>query len=485
MVIQKRKKSFALALLLFFGFSTPSFAAIEFFGYAKVKPTYYSNFDFDNDRPDTATLNEGGWTSGEHLRSELRLGWKASGEKWSIMMQAEADVIMNKNNADRSFYAGATQGDPGQPNAGGEFGIERAEFNYSFLPQLKLSTGWNIRALDIKTGGLLFGDDHPFLGLSGAITGNLNYELLYIPIQNFSPIGQSLPTVEDDWRVYSVKFDYQLGKDRDGKPRSSFYSENALTISPLFAFSDNRGADGGNSAANVYYYGLEGLGKLGPVKPSFEIVFADGKFDDERDISSMAAFAAIEFPINKAFNPYIAGRYTQGDDDRNDNDVEGFVGITDIGRFTPLMGMDGNILGEHLSSGASIYNSPLYSFSPDRAVGGNAYGGISNASSGNNPGQKLLAIGTKGELSPKFLYKAQAFMIWYDETDNLVNVKNPGQNVDDYAGTTFDLQLLYTFSKNFSIDNIFSTFIPGDGIEDQVNADDPAIVNMLTLAWTY
>ena len=44
--------------------------------------------------------------------------------------------------------------------------------------------------------------------------------------------------------------------------------------------------------------------------------------------------------------------------------------VITIGRFTPLLGMDGNILGEHLASGASIYNSPLYSFSPDRAVGG-------------------------------------------------------------------------------------------------------------------
>ncbi len=485
MVMQKGKQIFALALLLVFGFAAQSFGAMEFFGYAKVKPTYYSNFDFDNDKPDTATLNEGGWASGEHMRAEVRLGWKASGEKWSIMAQAEADLIMNKDNVDRSFYVGATKGDPGQPNAGGEFGIERAEFNYTFLPQLKLSTGWNIRALDIRTGGLLFGDDHPFLGLRGELAGNLNYELLYIPIQNFSEVGQSLPTVDNDWRVYSAKVNYELGKDTAGQPLSPFYSQNALTISPFVAFSDNRGADGGNSTANVYYYGLEALGKLGPVKPSFEVVFADGEFDDDRDISAMAAFAAIEVPVSKVFNPYIAGRYTTGDDNRNDNDVEGFVGITDIGRFTPLLGMDGNILGEHLASGSSIYNSPLYSFSPDRAVGGNTYGGIGNASSGNNPGQRMLAIGAKGELVPKFLYKAQAFMIWYDETDNLINVKNPGQKVDDYAGTTFDLQLLYAFSKNFSIDNIFSTFIPGDGIEDQVNADDPAIVNMLTLAWTY
>lgn len=96
-------------------------------------------------------------------------------------------------------------------------------------------------------------------------------------------------------------------------------------------------------------------------------------------------------------------------------------------------------------------------------------------------------MGTRGDLShwiPHLLYKTQAFFIWYDETANLTNIRNPGEKVDDYAGTTFDLQLLYAFNKNFSIDYIFSTFIPGNGIKDQFG-DDPAFVNCLTLAWSY
>ncbi len=157
-----------------------------------------------------------------------------------------------------------------------------------------------------------------------------------------------------------------------------------------------------------------------------------------------------------------------------------------------MMGMDGNILGEDISQG---YGATLYSYSPQRfyraqgnANGGNIYGGISNAGSGNNPGQKLLAVGTKGDLSDfiaNVTYKAQAFFIWYDETDNLVNSKDPGESVDDYAGTTFDLQAKYTFAKNFAIDYIFSAFVPGDGLEDIHNADDTAFVNSLTMSWTY
>src|SRR4030067_2084358 len=127
------------------------------------------------------------------------------------------------------------------------------------------------------------------------------------------------------------------------------------------------------------------------IKPSFEVIVSKGKFHTTPtiDIKSMAAFAGVEVAVSKAFNPYVAYRYTKGDDSSSDTEAEGFVGITDIGRFTPLMGMDGNILGEHLATSASLYNSPLYSYAPDRAGGGNRYGGIGGARAGNNPGAPI------------------------------------------------------------------------------------------------
>jgi hypothetical protein len=94
----------------------------------------------------------------------------------------------------------------------------------------------------------------------------------------------------------------------------------------------------------------------------------------------------------------------------------------------------------------------------------------------------ILAVGAKGAVSEQFSYKAQVFGIWFDETANL------GTSVDDYAGTTFDLQLKYDFSKNFSATYIGSVFLPGDGIKDQqpAGADDTfASVNTLQLVWTY
>jgi hypothetical protein len=470
-----------LAAAMVVAFALPAMADVSFFGYARVVPTYYSNFDFDSDHADVATLNEGGFTFGEHIRGELRLGWKAGGDKWKIMMTAESDIIFNKNNVDRSFYTSsqipATGSATAVTNAGAEFGIERAEFSYAFSPALELFTGWPISAVDIGTGGLLYGDDHPILGFRGKVTDNLKYQLVYIAIQNSPVIGASEPSVARDWRAYFLKPEFTVNA---GGAKG--------TLNPILLFSDNRAAN-----AKIFYYGLEGIGQFGMIKPSFEVIVADGEFrgTPTRDIQAYAAFASVELALSKACNPYVAVRYTSGDDNTSDTDVEGFVGITDIGRFTPLMGMDGNILGEHLSSGA-FYNSPLYSYAPDRAVGGNAYGGISNASSGNNPGSKIIALGAKGTLDDfvkNLSYKAQVFGIWFDKTENLsVGAGKTVSKVDTFAGYTVDLNLKYDFSKNFSASYIFSGFFPGDGIKDQqaTTANDTfASTNTVNLVWTY
>jgi hypothetical protein len=459
-------------------FALPAMADVSFFGYARVVPTYYSNFDFDKNKADVSTLNEGGFASGEHIRSELRLGWKAGGDKWKIMMIAESDMIWNKNNADRSIYStsainpsgtNATQlgGVNSIPNAGGEFGIERAEFSYAFTPALELFAGWPVSAVDIGTGGLLYGDDHPIIGFRGKVTDMVKYQLAYLSIQNTPQIGVAESTLARDWRAYFFKPEFTLGA---GAAK--------MNLSPIVLFSDYRGVGSGTGGPNVispsaqvWYYGLEGIGQFGMIKPSFEVIVSDGEFRSPStvDIKSLAAFAGIELAVSKAF--------------------KGFVGITDIGRFTPLMGMDGNILGEHLSSGASLYNSPLYSYAPDRAVGGNLYGGIGGASSGNNPGEQILAVGAKGSLDDfvkNFSYKVQAFYIRYDKVGNLV--KTVGGTVDKYVGTTADVQLMYAFSPNFSANYIFSAFFPGDGIKDQLpaGADSTfASLHTMNLVWTY
>jgi hypothetical protein len=467
--------------------AVPAFAAeTTVFGSARVKPTYYGNTDNDSDKEDVPLLNEGGFASGEHVRAEMRLGVSAKGENWRAKIIAEGDMIMEKDTADRSFYTDSLK--EGRPNAGSEFGIERTEFAYTFAKGLELSTGWDIRSLDIKSGGLVFGDDHPFIGATGQLAENTKYEVLYLIIQNralpATDAGYHAP-VTGDWRAYSLKVDQSFAIP-DGK----------LTISPFFAASANKARE-----ANAYYLGAELTGTVGIISPSAEFAYVTGSFANDTDIASYAGYLGAEVALAKVFSPYVALRYTRGDDDAGDKDANGFVGITDIGRFSPLMGMDGNILGEHLH-GTNIYGSPLYSFSPDRAVGGNLYGGISNVSSGNNPGQRLLAVGAKGDLSelvPNLSYKAQAFFIMYDETQNLLNQQSVNEQlargvapadvvaekVSRYAATTADVQLRYKVSPNFAVEGLLSVLLPGAGIEDQIDASDPAMIGGLSFDWNF
>src|SRR5512134_73733 len=260
-----------LAALVVALFAAPAMAEISFFGTARALPTYYSNFDFNDNLPDAPILNEGGLTMGEHIRAEFRLGWKAGGDKWKIMMIAESDLIMEKDTADRSFYTAATKGAPtASPNAGSEFGIERVELNYAFTPAFVLSTGWNIRAADIRTGGLLFGDDNPFVELGGNITENVKYALTYIPVNNRQLTGGASP-VTDDWRVYMAKFNFLVGA---GAAK--------FDLSPMVLFSDNRLRN-----AEVYYYGIEATGQIGIFKPYAEFVYADGEIKPGSDNSGV------------------------------------------------------------------------------------------------------------------------------------------------------------------------------------------------------
>src|SRR4030066_1427651 len=123
-----------LALILVAAFAAPAMAEISFFGTARVLPTYYSNFDCNDNLPDAPTLNEGGLAMGEHIRNELRLGWKAGGDNWKIMMIAEVDLIAEKDTADRSFSLTGTKGSPAEANPGGGSGTEGAGLNTTSAP---------------------------------------------------------------------------------------------------------------------------------------------------------------------------------------------------------------------------------------------------------------------------------------------------------------------------------------------------------------
>ena len=80
---------------------------------------------------------------------------------------------------DRGARVGEISNDIGM--TGEDFGVEKLDFSYDFtshgLP-VTVQTGWNTKWLDIETGGVLYGDDHPYIDLKEAQTASAGKSLI-------------------------------------------------------------------------------------------------------------------------------------------------------------------------------------------------------------------------------------------------------------------------------------------------------------------
>ena len=331
---------------------------LTLFGTNRFIPTYCSNMsDFDSDKHDGVTLDEGGFYAGFFVRNELRLGFSGKGENFGFRVILETDLHYTKNNVDRNTYTGYGHN---SSDFGSEFGVERSKFWYDFGP-VKLTTGWDVTWADLKTGGLVYGDDHPFIMLSGKAGDSMDWQLNMLLIEDTDDIFGTNSYRDGDWYTYIAKMNFKFG---------------GMTVSPFAVLSDMRKDAQGIGNVHAYYFGLEAFGKTGIFMPSFEIVGVTGTINDaymngtvqqdDYDISSFAAFAALKLDLMPEFQPYIGGFYVQGDDDNTDNDAEGFVGITNITRYTPTFGMEGAYIYEHI--GGQL-QSPLYALTPERKGG--------------------------------------------------------------------------------------------------------------------
>ncbi|MCK4379271.1 MAG: hypothetical protein KAW01_08015, partial [Deltaproteobacteria bacterium] len=261
-----KKSMMALLICVVFIFATAaaSFAAmgegsvgtskgvdITMFGSNRVIGTYMRNLtDLDSDTQDSVVLTEGGYGGGFFVRNEFRVGWKGVGQdgKWGFKFLFENDIHMSKANCDRNDY-----GDGDDP-FGSEFSVERQTFWYKF-GDVRFSVGTDIQFLDMKTGGLVYGDDHPFLALDGG-DKTLNRKLFMLLVEESDDLGDFAR--DNDWYVYGAKLNYTFETADKGK----------FTLSPFAAYSDMRKDAQGVGNVHAYYYGLEGYGNFGIIKPA-------------------------------------------------------------------------------------------------------------------------------------------------------------------------------------------------------------------------
>ena len=456
----------------------------ELFGSLKVYPTYISNIDFNDDKTSMDfIIDESGAMAERSIRNEARLGFKATGENWSLMSILEADFVYNKANGDRGVGDELGLNDSGF--TGEDFGMEKLDASYNFgahgLP-VKLSTGWNGRTVDIFTGGMVYTDDHPFVNLSGKFS-NVKWDFLYLIIQDTieaegnaagAPKIANGPFDADnlDWRAYSLRLDIPVG-------------DTGFKVDPFYLFSNNQ-----DKEADVHYLGIQGFGKLGMFTPRAEFVYVTGDKDnhtladgstEDVDIQSMAAFVALEADVCPMFNPFIGGYYYQGDSDGNDDEIEAFNSVTNNARFSPVFGMENAIIYRYVPA----LGTHLYEGTPNMLGGsGTGYGSISNSGSANFPGMISYGIGAKGKQG-KFQYKTMFQYFMFDDTGALEDVE--GKKIDDEMGWEFDLQLTYNFTNHFSLGNTVSFFDPGEGIQDLWgdDYDEMAIIDTVELKWNF
>jgi len=441
---------------------------VKFFGSLKTYPSWMSQLNFnDCTDEDDWMFDENGYMTDHNVRNELRMGWKGGNDTFDFMIILEGDFNLDKNNTDRGKAADAPA-DSGM--TGEDFGVEKLDIGYNFGP-FRIHTGWTTRWLDLKTGGLVYGDDHPYIGLTGNLGENFSWEadytIVYDAITSTDGTGINPWHGDDlDWSFYSVKGLYQIP--------SGFAK--GFVISPFYAYSDNSKQNN----AQVSYFGLEGYGKLGMFTPRFEIAYADGDMDGEGadyDISAMAAYASVDIEICPGFIPYLGIKWEEGDGDPTDDDIDAFNGITDISRYTPTFGMENAIVYRWIPTlGTHLYSGNFNTIGQDTG-----YGGIGNSSKGDAPGMLMWGLGVKGK-SGKWSYKVQYMDFSFDEEPDILY---PG--IDDEVGQEFDIRVAYTFSNHFSIANCFAAFEPGDAIEDMHGSDydDTALVNTIELIWKW
>jgi len=442
---------------------------IKLFGSEEWFPTFIYNADFKSGKEVADWIGrEDGHEQEFDIRNQFRMGWMILGNRWKGFFILEDDVNATKTNCDREFADDKGHGS-------NEFGLERLDFEYTFNKYFTWELGWNVRQLDIHTGGLVYGDDHPFMGFKGA-GKNWKYEIMMLSIRNDGSIsgrhirpGSHFSGHQDDLFAYTGKFYYTFGTPY-GK----------LTISPFFAAQDNQ-----IRRAQSYYMGLELYGKLGIIVPRFEVVYVTGTQDgyteykngsiykkdvNSANIDAWAGYLSFEFDINKAFKPYVGGWFIEGDDNADDKDIHHFQGITGIMKFTPTFGLGygDSFTDTNLHDGTVLYslNPILIGITNKNMPFG--YGGIGGtAARAYQPGIWWVGLGFKGDLSDVVYkglsYKIQGFYAEYEDTGALEDFY--GTHISKDLGYGGALQLKLALNKHFTIINTTCVLDPQDGVK--------------------
>ena len=446
--------------------------------------------------------NEAGEVAQGYIRTEARLYFNAEDkeDKWDFYSALEFDSVVDQDNVDRR---------------GRDYGLERVHGSVAIpgLEQVRFHAGWDIYFLDAVTAGagFLYGDDDPgfwFTGDFDSIEFKLGY---HKKLENNFASRDEVDFIEkeagiesdNDRDIYSAMLTYHINDDNEVRfmglyDRMNTRAESLIdtpgTGDPL---TDQKGAD-----VNTYRLGFLYTGKLGIIEPEFEIVYQGGEAEDittefggtlpDQDIEAYALYGDVALNLTDVFGfkviPHVGFMYTSGDDDPDDKDLEGYVGVANAQRFTPRFGGEDTIIGDtNVLLGTLLYGylPEFYGNLGGTQQGGVATGGLANGSvggRGDNPG--LTMIGGGITIEPKEFISYRTNFMWFEWNEDfaVVNINDPlgvaggllgPANIEIDSGTAgqqWSNSLRISLNRHVHIFGNATLFWPGEAVEDVTEA---------------
>ena len=422
-------------------------------------------------------LNEaGGALKDSYIRGENRLFFNFAHEQdWDVYFALESDTTLDRTAVDRTDFAYGLQSQ--------QFGIERlnASFNLPWINS-RFNGGWDVKGADVKFGGLIYGDDDPGLGITGCYQ-NFDWEAWYIKKDEseagyagvspqktgINPIGPPTQQKSSDRTFYMGKLGYTLLQN--------------TFVEGVF-FYDQNYTQGNGVNIDRFFGGLNYKGKYGIFHPMAEFAYVGGTMDNDRngankvdyDISSYAFFGDLLADLHemvgiKKFDVHVGGYWLRGDDDPNDNDLEGFTPAVGITRFTPRFGSEQSISHD----GNPFFGQILYSMFP--AYYGNVRGGgINGGAALDNPGFSMVGGGINTAYG-HWTYITHVMAMWFNKTEAVESYyANQGVtgnvDIDNFMGVEWNNELRYQLFKSVTIKGGAAFLFPGSGAKDITKAVD-------------
>jgi hypothetical protein len=171
--------------------------------------------------------------------------------------------------------------------------------------------------------------------------------------------------------------------------------------------------------------------------------------------------------------------YTSGDDDPDDDNLEGYCAVANAQRFTPRFGGEDTIIGDQ----NTLLGTLVYGYVPElygnqggtQLSGGVATGGIGNGQfggRGDNPGMTMIGGGIT--IEPKEFISYRTLFMWIEWNEdfavNTLDGLGDKQIDSGTAGQQWSNSLRVSLNKHVHIFGNATWFWPGEAVKDVTEA---------------